>query len=294
MEEKHFGPVWFIPGENRGKYPFCHSIYIEGDGVLIDPASQRERLIELGEHPGVKEVWLTHAHEDHFMHLDLFEGLSLCVAEEDTEPLVDIDHFLDAYGIYEDFRDFWRSILEEQFHFRPRKPTRFLRDGDVIYLDSVTVEVLGTPGHTPGHLSFFFREPEVLFLGDYDLTGFGPWYGDVNSNIEETISSVERLRKIPAKAWLTSHETGIFEEEPGEIWDNYLNVISEREEKLMAFLEEPRTLEDIVGAAIIYRKPREPKAFFEFGESGHMKKHLEGLMNKGAVAMEGERYFKIA
>jgi glyoxylase-like metal-dependent hydrolase (beta-lactamase superfamily II) len=74
-EERHFGPVWFIPGENRGRYPFCHSIYIEGARVLIDPASDRERLVQLRENPGVETVWLSHWHEDHFMHLDLFDGL---------------------------------------------------------------------------------------------------------------------------------------------------------------------------------------------------------------------------
>jgi hypothetical protein len=36
MEEKHFGPVWFILGETGGRYPFCHSVYIDGPGILID------------------------------------------------------------------------------------------------------------------------------------------------------------------------------------------------------------------------------------------------------------------
>ena len=53
-KETHFGPVLFIPGENNGKYPNCHSIYIEGDKVLIDPASDRERLVQLRKDPGVK------------------------------------------------------------------------------------------------------------------------------------------------------------------------------------------------------------------------------------------------
>jgi len=39
MEKQHFGPVWFIAGENRGRYPSCHSVYVDGPGVLIDPAS---------------------------------------------------------------------------------------------------------------------------------------------------------------------------------------------------------------------------------------------------------------
>jgi hypothetical protein len=47
MQERCFGPVRFIPGQNNGKYPNCHSIYIEGAGVLIDPASDRDRLIRL-------------------------------------------------------------------------------------------------------------------------------------------------------------------------------------------------------------------------------------------------------
>jgi hydroxyacylglutathione hydrolase len=56
LQEKHFGPVWFIPGETQGKYPYGISVYIEEAGVLIDPASDHDRLIELGKNPGVKKV----------------------------------------------------------------------------------------------------------------------------------------------------------------------------------------------------------------------------------------------
>jgi hypothetical protein len=44
MRERLFGPICFIPGKNKGKYPYCHSLFIEGAGILIDPASDRERL----------------------------------------------------------------------------------------------------------------------------------------------------------------------------------------------------------------------------------------------------------
>jgi hydroxyacylglutathione hydrolase len=293
MEEKHFGPVWFIPGENRGKYPFCHSVYIKGAGVLIDPASDRERLIQLRETSGVKTVWLSHWHEDHFMHLDLFDDLPLCISERDAPPLSDLELFMDSYGIDDDSSDYWRPLFKEQFHFRPRKPARFLQGGEIIHLGTVTVEVISTPGHTPGHVAFFFKEPELLFMGDYDLTKFGPWYGDVDSSIEETITSVERLRNIPAKVQITSHETGVFEQEPGEIWDQYLDVINEREEKLLKLLEGSHTLEDIVEAWIVYKRPREPRIFFEFGERALMKKHLEKLMNQDVVGVEDGKYYKL-
>ena len=104
------------------------------------------------------------------------------------------------------------------------------------------------------------------------------------------MKSVERLRDIPANVWIASHEQGIFEEEPGEKWDAFLNVICEREKKLLDFLRTPRTMDQIVAACILYGKPREPKAFFEFGERAHMKKHLEKLMAEGRVALDGDLY----
>jgi len=293
LAEKHFGPLRFIPGKNRGKYPFCHSLYIEGAGVLIDPASDRERLLQLRQDHGVKMVWLSHWHEDHLMHLDLFDDMPLWISEKDSSALSSLEMFLDCYGIdYQDYREYWKQLLKAEFHFKSRKPTQFLQGGQIIDLGVVTVEIISTPGHTPGNLAFFFREPEVLFMGDYDLAKFGPWYGDLHSSIEETIDSVNRLRKIPAKVFLTSHETGVFLENPGKLWDDYLNVIFDRENRLLEFLNEPRTMEEIVEAWIIYGRPREPKAFFELGERGLMKKHLERLMKSGRVFQEGDRYIK--
>jgi hypothetical protein len=52
-------------------------------------------------------------------------------------------------------------------------------------------------------------------------------------------------------------------------------------------------MDEIVDAWIVYGKPREPKAFFEFGERALMKKHLERLIRLGIVLHEDERYLKI-
>ena len=294
MEEKQFGRVIFIPGENKGRYPFCHSLFIEGPGILIDPASDRKRLFNLEKKFPVNEVWLSHWHEDHIMHLDLFDHLPFRIHEADAPPLSDLDLFIESYGeVDKEEKEYWHKILKEQFHFIPRTPSHFLEDGEVFYFDQLTVEVIAAPGHTPGHLAMFFREPQILFLGDYDLTKFGPWYGDKNSSIEDTIRSVNKLREIPAKTWLTCHETGVFESEPGILWDQYLDVIDQREKKLLDLLKKPKTFDDIVNTWIIYGKPREPEPFFKFGERLHMAKHLEKLMKEGIVKRQGDNYRRI-
>jgi glyoxylase-like metal-dependent hydrolase (beta-lactamase superfamily II) len=287
------GPLQFIPGENRGRYPYCNSIYIEEAGILIDPGSDRKTLIESRDTGGVRQVWLSHWHEDHFMHLDLFEDIPFWISERDLPPLTGIETFLDWYEMENpEYRAFWTTMLKEQFHYQPRQPARFFQDREIIDLGSLTVEVIPTPGHTPGHLTFYFREPKILFMGDYDLTAFGPWYGDLYSDIDQTIESLNRLKNIPADTWLTGHETGLFAYSPGTLWGDYEKVIYARENKLLDLLSSPQTMDQIVEAWIVYGRPREPKEFFEFGERAIMKKHLERLKKNDRVVQDGKTYLR--
>ena len=291
MEERHFGPVRFLPGPNNGKYPYCHSVFIEGAGILIDPSSDRQRLEALRDTHDVNAVWLSHWHEDHFMHLDLFEDVPLAMHAADAPFLENMETFLDGYGIEDtDTREAWKPLLEEIFHFRPRQPDMLLEEKEGLSIGDVTVDILHTPGHTPGHLCVFFHEPEVLFLADYDLTAFGPWYGDRLSSIAETEASVRRLQGLPARVWLTCHETGVFKAAPPPLWDRYLDVIRRRRADLLALLAKPRSMSDIVDAWIVYKRPREPLAFYRHAEQALMEKHLEELITAGRVMREGRRY----
>ena len=292
--EKHFGPVWFIPGVNRGRYPYCNSVYIQGPGIIIDPASDEDRLKEIRDREGINEVWLSHWHEDHFTYLDLFGDVPLRICRKDTPPLTDIEVLLDWYNPKQSHRDYWRKFIEDTFRFRPRKPASYLEDGDVIPFGNVTVEVIGAPGHTPGHLAFLFREQGILFLGDYDMTSFGPWYGDLYSSIEDTIESLGRLRATPADMWFTGHDTGVFTDNGAQLWQRYENIIYEREARLLNSLTTPRSTEEILQSWLFYGKPREPLAFFEFGERALTIKHLERLLSKGLIEEVDGKYARSA
>ncbi len=292
--ERSFGPVRFLPGKNRARYPHCHSLYIEGAGVLIDPACDRQRLKRLRDEEGVSQVWLSHWHEDHLRHLDLFDDLPLYMSEADAPPLSDLEAYLDwNCGDNQALRDKWRDLAVRVFNFRPRRPTGFLCHGQVVELGPLSVEVIATPGHTPGSLCFFFRQPRVLFLADYDLTSFGPWYGDIQADIDELKASVARLHAVPARTWLAGHGEGVYEEDPGERWDNFVGVIDNRERRLLEFLEQPRTLDEIVGAWIAYGHPRQPEDFYRAAEEGLMRKHLKALETRGMVAWRGRRVRRV-
>jgi len=45
-------------------------------------------------------------------------------------------------------------------------PTSLLTDHDIIGIGDRKIEVLHTPGHSPGHICFWEKEREYLFTGD--------------------------------------------------------------------------------------------------------------------------------
>lgn len=290
MEEKTFGPIRFIPGSNGGHYPNCHSVFVEGANVLIDPGADRKVLKALRQEKNINQIWLTHWHEDHILNLDLFDDVPLYTSRAAAGPLQDLEAFMDAYGASYEIRDLWKPVMEKEFHFKPRKPEGFLKPARGFEIGPLSVDIIDTPGHAVGHLSFYFPENDVLLFGDYDLSGFGPWYGDAGSDIEQTIASVKRLEEIDAQICLVSHETGVFIRPEKELWDKYLAVIDKREEKILEFLSSPQTLEALVNYWVIYGKPREPLVFYQFGERGHIIKHLDRLIAQGKLVSDGETF----
>jgi len=296
VDDSQFGRVRFLRGENGGKYPFNHSLYLQGEQirVILDPACSLEKLSRLKDE-GVDQVWLSHWHEDHIHYIDLFEGCPLRMSQRDFPPLTDINIFLEWYGLLSDKqRSYWVEVMEKDFDFKPRKEACFLDDHDIIDLGGLTVQVIPTPGHTPGHLSFYVPEEELLFLGDYDLTSFGPWYGDVFSSIEDTIRSIGRLKAVSARRWVASHNAGLYEINPGPLWDSYENTIYERERRLLAFLDHPRTFAEICSAWMIYGRPREPREFYEFNEQVMIGKHLDYAMRNGKIIQEKGSFLRIS
>ena len=66
------------------------------------------------------------------------------------------------------------------------------------------------PGHTAGHCALLVEPEGVAFIGDIDLTGFGPYYGDASSSLSDFRRTLARVADIPAKVWVTSHHRGVY------------------------------------------------------------------------------------
>ncbi len=130
--------------------------------ALIDPGGEAERLLREVDEAGLElqMVLLTHGHIDHV-------AAAAQIAEQRQVPIIG-PHEADA---------FWLEILPQhaaQLGFPPTEsftPTRWLQDGEQITLGEVTLQVLHTPGHTPGHVVFYNEEGNTVFVGDVLFQG---------------------------------------------------------------------------------------------------------------------------
>ncbi len=83
-----------------------------------------------------------------------------------------------------------------------------LSDGDVIRLGKEELICLFTPGHTRGHLCFYYPKKEWLFSGDIvplsEQPAIDVWaYGD--SAIDRLLFSLDKLSKIPVSRFYPTH-----------------------------------------------------------------------------------------
>jgi glyoxylase-like metal-dependent hydrolase (beta-lactamase superfamily II) len=289
------GRTVVLLGDRGGKYPHGNSLLVRGaeETVLIDPSLSL--VARFDRPPGVDRVLHSHCHEDHIAGSHLFPDVPWHFHEFDLPGIRSLDGLMAIYG-YSSFpeveRDF-REIVVRDFHFRPRPDAEGFGDGDVFDLGGgVRVRVLHAPGHTRGH-SFFHIEPDdVLYLGDVDLSSFGPYYGDAWSDLEEFERTLAAARGLRARWYATFHHVGVLEgyERFLERLDRFAAVIADRERRLLEYLREPRTLEEIVKHRFVYR-PTDPVSFADPVERRSMSQHLGRCLQRGQVReVEPGRY----
>ena len=133
-----------------------------GRAAAFDPGGDLDRIDEALARLGAKleKVFLTHGHIDHC-------GQSAEFARRHGVPLE---------GPHREDK-FWIDQLPEQgkrFGFAALaafEPDRWLDDGDTVQFGDQTLQVIHTPGHTPGHVVFFHEGARLAIVGDVLFQG---------------------------------------------------------------------------------------------------------------------------
>lgn len=148
--------------------PFSTNCYVVESGadiVVVDPSNQSESehdhliaYIESREGT-LKRILLTHAHIDHIFgckRLSEHFGIGIEVHASETMLLKKAETQAAMFGVE----------LEE-----PPEPIALIEPGTDIRFGDRVWNVLHTPGHSPGSVSFVDREEGVVFAGDVLFAG---------------------------------------------------------------------------------------------------------------------------
>ncbi|BAE84577.1 hypothetical protein DSY2788 [Desulfitobacterium hafniense Y51] len=92
------------------------------------------------------------------------------------------------------------------YEFFQGMPTRIVEDNDVIDIGGRAIEILHTPGHSPGHMCFWEKERGYLFTGDLAykdmLFAYYP-----STDPEAYLKSLEKISVLPAKRVFPAHHS---------------------------------------------------------------------------------------
>lgn len=226
--------IWAIPVPVRGPIRFVYAYLILGDGetLLIDPGERGDAALEAlragfalagVELTQLTGIVVTHFHYDHWEGADQLAevtGAWVAISEiewnwisqltVDATSMPGMLPWFEGFGAtgeearqLADAADYGDTLVY-------RRPELLLQDGDVLPIAGTNLEVILTPGHSPGHVCVFDRDREVLFSGDHVLPNITPHialnrFGGPDP-LGQYLSSLERLRDFGDVEVLPAHE----------------------------------------------------------------------------------------
>lgn len=144
--------------------------------IVIDPGEDANAVLEQVGEREILAVICTHGHAGHV-------AAAVEIAERDEAPV----------ALHRADRLLWRSVYGGN-------PEIEMADGGRFDVADVQIEVIHTPGHTPGSVSLYCADLEVVFTGDA-LTASGPVpHEGVFADFPGQLTAIgERLLDLPLR-----------------------------------------------------------------------------------------------
>ncbi len=128
-----------------------------GEALVIDPADHAELLVQTAREHGwtIRTILATHGHFDHVLASGPLqrETDAPFYAHRADLPLI--------RALVSQVRE-WMGVSASP----PAEVTHFVEAGETITVGGIALEVLHTPGHSPGHVSYVLQERRMVFSGD--------------------------------------------------------------------------------------------------------------------------------
>lgn len=205
----------------------------ENGYTVIDAGLHDQKTVERWEEElegkEVTDLIITHYHPDHFGYAGAFQqkyGARVSMSKIDAENGISSweNELLSKLKFYYDLSGVPTRVGEEMVtnteEFIPRVnpyPTveHYLEEGEKIVLGKYEYEVIFTPGHSEGLVTFYNKEKSILISTDHILPKITPnishWYhGDPNP-LQSYYNSLEKIAALEVDFVIPSHGKPFYE-----------------------------------------------------------------------------------
>ena len=129
--------------------------------AFVDPGGDADFLLQIAKENNLipEKILLTHGHADHAgAAMEIAQILNIKIEGPHKEDKFLLDS-LQSQG--------------EMFGMQARNcvPNKWLEDGDTVTVGNSMLDVIFTPGHTPGHVIFFSNDSNLALVGDVIFRG---------------------------------------------------------------------------------------------------------------------------
>ncbi len=276
--------IEYLEPEGKRKLYACSGLAVSGRvKVVIDgnPGKNQTRDFLLEFDPDIALV--SHYHPDHSAWCSqVLEHTKAELMIPNGEELYfkSLDHLVSHTATDKAMENLMRDFARNFLSYREIETFITYDSPCSFILGDISLECIRTPGHSPGHTSFYLPGQKILFASDMGVDRLGPWYGWRDCSIEATIESILMLKSLEVKILLTSHG-GIVTRDIDQCWDRALLHILEREQRIVLALEKGKTREEIIEEGVCYPKKgkvKEPvKSFFIMWDSVMFDLHAKIL-----------------
>jgi glyoxylase-like metal-dependent hydrolase (beta-lactamase superfamily II) len=173
---------------------------------------------------------------------------------------------------------FWAGL------YVPVEPDGFIDDGDILQVGNCDIEVVATPGHTPGHCVLYLRSQKILIAGDHLLPKITPhvgvFPGGPENPLRDFIASQKKIQALDVGLVLPAHG-GVFNDHRHRARQIIQHHECRMQEMLDIVRQRPRTAYDVARIAFDFNV--ESSLTVQFPATFETLAHLELLRSEGRL-----------
>jgi len=286
--------VYFVPGEGNARWPACHGFLFRGkETVLIDAGMGEARIRDLDRNKRIDILIISHSHPDHIRSSHLLSDRYIMLPKETPNVVTDLLLLGERFMGSAEVGARWSRLVHDVCAVRPvREPDARFGDGDILEMGGAELEAIHAPGHLNDHYCFLERKTGTLMTVDIDLTSFGPWYGNPESDIEAFESSVRKVMSIPSRRICSSHRRPI-EGRAARLFEAYLAALARHKRMVLDLCDPPSSLDEMTAASPFYGNGFPDRVIQQTFERQIIAKNLALLVREGIVEESGGLYRRV-